>query len=63
MIGYESFAKHAEAEMSRLEKFLGLTQPITPSLVKSASLSKWKNQLSTDEIEQIFEITGVPPEG
>jgi hypothetical protein len=62
IISYEDFAHNTEKIIHELQEFIGLTQPIPVPEVKTGSLHKWKAQFSNEEIEQIQNIVGFPPE-
>lgn len=62
VINYESLACNTEMEICRLQKFLGLTEPISTPEVKIESLDKWKNLLSENQIIQISDIVGFAPD-
>ena len=62
IIYYEIFAQDTEKTIKQLQKFLGLNSPIPIPNVKTESLNKWKDQLSKEEIIQIQDVVGFPPE-
>ena len=62
VISYESFAHDTEQAINELKQFLGLHETIPVPEVKIESLSKWKNQLSDAEVDNIQNIVGFPPE-
>ena len=62
VISYESFAHNTEKAIYELQQFLGLHSPIPIPDVKTGSLQKWKIQLSNEEVKQIQNIVGFPPD-
>jgi hypothetical protein len=62
VISYESFAYNTEKIIRELQMFLGLHSPIPVPDVKIDSLQKWKKQLSNEEVKQIQDIVGFPPD-
>lgn len=62
VISYESFAHNTEKVVYELQQFLRLQSPIPIPHVKTDSLQKWKRQLSKEEIKQIQNIVGFPPD-
>lgn len=61
-ISYEDFAHNTEKVIHDLQDFLGFNQPIPVPEVKIDSLHKWREQLSNQEISQIQDIVGFPPD-
>ncbi len=61
-ISYEDFAYNTEKVIHDLQDFLGFNQPIPVPEVKIDSLHKWEKQLSNQEINQIQDIVGFPPD-
>ena len=61
LISYEKFARETEGVIQDIRKFLNLKKPVPVPSVKVESLSKWKQQLSDEEILQIQTIVGSPP--
>lgn len=62
VISYEEFAANTGAVLQDIDQFLGLKHKTPLPEVKRESLDKWKNQLSQDDIRQIEEIVGFPPD-
>lgn len=62
VIYYESFAHNTEKIIYELQQFLGLHSPILIPDVKTDSLEKWKGQLSKEEVKQIQDMVGFPPD-
>lgn len=62
VISHESFVHNTERIIFELQQFLMLHEPIPIPVVKTDSLGKWKNQLSDEEIKQIQNIVGFPPD-
>jgi hypothetical protein len=56
---YESLAHNTSKELQRIEKFLGLKQPITAPEIRTESLEKWKAGLSEADIESIEAVVGM----
>ncbi|MBT8037056.1 MAG: sulfotransferase [Verrucomicrobiae bacterium] len=61
VISYEDFAYDAEETILKLQKFLGLHEPIPVPKVKTESLRKWRANLSDENLSQIEDIVGFPP--
>ena len=60
-ISYELFVEDTNNVITELENFLGVSSHIPIPSVKKESLYKWKKQLTQDEINQIEEVVGFPP--
>jgi hypothetical protein len=62
LIYYEEFMKDTENTINKLKHFLHLEKSIKYPNIRSESLNKWKTQLSHEQINQIQDIVGFPPE-
>lgn len=62
VITYETFVHNPENTTNELQKFLGLNSPIQIPNVNTASLHKWKSQLSCEEVKQIQNVIGSSPD-
>jgi hypothetical protein len=62
VISYEVFAYNTEETLEHLQHFLGLQKPIPVPDVKIASLTAWKTHLSEEEVQQIQDVVGFPPD-
>lgn len=61
-VSYETFANSPESVIQDLQRFLRLENPLPLPDVKSESLDKWKTQLTAEQIKQIENIVGFPPD-
>jgi len=62
VISYESFVHNPEKVIHTLQHFINLHRAIPVPDVKINSLNKWKRQLSNEEIQQIQNVVGFPPD-
>jgi hypothetical protein len=62
VISYETFAHQTKQTVEQLQKFLGLQTPIPIPDVKTDSLQKWTSDLSFDDVKQIENVVGFPPD-
>jgi hypothetical protein len=61
LVNYEPFATNTAEELVRIQRFLGLRRPFALPPIKTASLSKWRGQLSDADIEAIRGVVGFGP--
>lgn len=61
VVAYEEFAHNTKSIIDRLGRFLELRDPIQTPKVKIDSLTKWKHNLSLEEVEQVHNIVGIHP--
>jgi hypothetical protein len=62
VISYEKLACDTESAVKDLEQFLGLRVSIPLPDVDKSALTKWKTQLSKEEIHQIETVVGLSPD-
>lgn len=55
---YHELHRNTKRELSRLQDFLGLRQPIPFPQIKEGSLDRWKSDLSEEQISDIRAIVG-----
>jgi hypothetical protein len=59
---YEEFAAEPDRAVDKLRGFLGLEAPVPVPNVNVDSLSKWRHQLSDEQLSDIEAVVGFPPE-
>lgn len=62
VISYEDFALDTQKTITTLQSFMDLKVPLPVPIVTVSSLNKWRTSLSTDDVKQIQEITGIDPD-
>jgi len=62
VISYEDFVHNTESITRELQHFLELRNPIPTPNVRIDSLTKWKQNLSDEEIQQIHGVVGIRPD-
>jgi hypothetical protein len=61
VIRYEDFVAGPAEVVETLRSFLSLQAPMPVPEVAVDSLSKWRQQLSDDDVRQIEGVVGFPP--
>jgi hypothetical protein len=61
VIQYEDLAGDTMSVIHDLQQFLGLQRPMPVPDVKVESLSKWRSQLTAEEIREIHRVTCIAP--
>jgi hypothetical protein len=59
VLSYEDLSQDPHGLVDELGVYLGLDSPFPPVEVKRASLSRWRDELTPDQIADVAEATGV----
>jgi hypothetical protein len=63
VIAYEEFAHRTQMIVEDLRVYLGLHAPVPVPDVKLDSLTKWRQQLTSQDLDAIESVVGFPPPG
>ncbi|MFC0525313.1 sulfotransferase [Pontibacillus salicampi] len=62
VVKYEDLITDTNNEVRKIKEFLEIKEDMSIPNVKKESLNKWKEQLTKEEINQVYEIVGIGPD-
>ncbi len=63
VVDYDKLARQPQTQLSKIETFLDLNEPLLIPEIRYPSLTKWKENLAKRDVEEIAEVTGLQPPG